>query len=238
MANLDEHILPIDPDDPKLYWIFRDEDFVRWKSEVHPQVLLLLGGPLSCRMAAISSHIAHQETGAVFFFSCSSDLATTFAHSILRHILEVSDDHQAKSITTTFLSTLLDVILQTDPRHFQNGDSITTMKKILDAPDSEHFEALTKAVEQVNEILETTIIIDGIDKLGEHGVQFIEKFCSQPIISPKFKLLFTCRPDRHTTKLVAEVLRIQPKERQRCIEYDKERQGLGRFYPLVVNPSN
>jgi hypothetical protein len=190
-------------------------------------------------MTNVSSHIAKQEApDAVFYFACNSGSASTFVHSILRHILKVSDDHQAKSITTTFLSTLLDIILQRDSLHSQNGDSFTTMRKILRASGGELLEALANAVDQVKEIQETAIIIDGIDKLGKDGTQFLEKFCLQPIISPKFKLLFTCRLDPHTTKLVAEVLRIQPKERQRCIEYDKERQGLGRSYHLVENPSN
>jgi hypothetical protein len=223
-TNQGDHISSIDPGDPKLYWIFRDVDFIRWESEVHPQALLLFGAPPGCRMTDILLHIAKQATGTVFYFSCSSVTTTTFAHSILSHILNVSDDRQAKSIITTFLSTLLHKILQRDPFHFQDGDSSTTMAKVLYALGGELLEALTKAVDQVNDIQETSIIIDGIDKLGKEGAQFLQRFCSQQITSPKLKVLLVCQSDLHIQKLRTEGL---------CIEYDKERQGLGTFYALV-----
>ncbi|KAF8535668.1 hypothetical protein BDD12DRAFT_796848, partial [Trichophaea hybrida] len=89
------------------------------------------------------------------------------------------------------------------------------MANILHALDDELLEALTEAVDHVQEINETSIIIDGIDKLGNKGAKFLETFCSQPFISPKFKVLLTCRPNTHFKKLVAGVS---------CIEYDKERQ--------------
>jgi len=88
----DENISAIEPDDPMLYWIFRDEDFIPWKSEDHPQVLLLWGGPPGSRMTDVSSHIANKDAkGTVFYYSCRT-MRTTFALSVLRHILTVSDD--------------------------------------------------------------------------------------------------------------------------------------------------
>ncbi|KAF8541113.1 hypothetical protein BDD12DRAFT_683950, partial [Trichophaea hybrida] len=216
MTNQDEQFSPINPDDPKLYWIFRNEDFIRWKTEDDRQVLLLLGGPPGCRMTDVSSHIANKDAqGALFYFSGRTMGTATFALSVLRHILEVSDDHQAKSITATFLSSRLHNILQRDPLHFRDTDPTTTITEILDALDDELLQALTTTVDQVQEINETSIIIDGIDKLGKEGAQFLERFCLQPIISPKFKVLLTCRPNPHFEKLIAGVS---------CIEYDKERQ--------------
>jgi hypothetical protein len=225
VTNKDEHISPINPADAKYYWIFRDEDFIRWKSEDHPQVLCLFGGPPGCRMTDVSCHIASQATGAVFYFTCSSVSTTAFAHAILRHILTVSDNRQAKSIATTFLSTLVHKILDRDQSRLREEDPpLTTVKKVLDAWDGEILEALTKGVEEVKEVHQTSIIIDGIHKLGKDGTQFLERFCSQPIISPRFKVLLTCRSD----PLVAGVA---------CIEYDKERQGWTPSYPLVVSPT-
>ncbi|KAF8535046.1 hypothetical protein BDD12DRAFT_660917, partial [Trichophaea hybrida] len=219
ITNQDEHFSPINPDDPKLYWIFRDEEFIRWKSEHYPQVLWLFGGPPGCRMTDVSSYISNQATGAVFYISCSSVSTTTFAHSVLHHILKISDDCQAKLITNTFFSTLLLKILEQDQSYFRDDDSsIVIVKKILEASDGEHLEALTKAVGKIKEVQETSIIIDGIDELGKEGVQFLQNFCSQAIISPKFKVLVTGRPDPHTKKIVAEVLCIEHKEQQR--EYD------------------
>jgi len=63
-TNQGDHISSIDPGDPKLYWIFRDVDFIRWESEVHPQALLLFGAPPGCRMTDILLHIAKQATGS------------------------------------------------------------------------------------------------------------------------------------------------------------------------------
>jgi len=242
MTNQDEHIspinnLPINPDDPKLCWIFHDEDFIWWNSERSPQVLWLFDGPSGCRMSDFLSHIANEATGAVLYLSCSSvSTTTTFAHSILRHILEISDDRQAKLITTTFLGTLLRKILFRRPSYLREEDSsITTVEKILDASASKLLEALMDSVVQMKEFQETSIFIDQIDKLNEEEARFLEKFSSQAVIGPKFKVLFTCQSDPNIKKRVAEGLCIEHKERQRSIEYDKERQGLGVSYPLFVS---
>jgi len=175
-------------------------------------------------MTEVSAHIAKRQAsrtdGAVFYFSCSmeSPVATTFAHSVLRHILNGSDHRQAKLITNTFLSTLLLKILERDQSRFQDDDSsIMTVEKILNASDGELLGALIKTVVKIKHIQDTPIIIDGIDKIGQDGALFIRNFCSQMIASPKFKVLLTCRPDPDIKTLVSGVP---------CIEYDKERKGL------------
>jgi len=238
MNNQNKPISQIDPNDPTLYWIFRDEDFLWWKSEHHPKVLWLFGCPPGTRMTDVSSYLANQSTGAVFFFSCSSGSAKTFARSFLRHILEISDNPQAKSITTAFLSTLLHKNLEQNQLLFKEEDiPIKTVKNILHASGSDLLEALAKSVDEVKKIQETSIIIDGIQKL-EDGVQFLEYFFSQAINYRNFKALVTCPPDSYIKKRVGEVLCIEHKEQQRCIEYDKERQGLGSSFLVVVNLSN
>ncbi|KAF8532761.1 hypothetical protein BDD12DRAFT_785326, partial [Trichophaea hybrida] len=239
MTNQDERIskiAPIQHNDPKLYWIFQDIDFKDWESTNRSQVLWLFGPPdrgiteVSSHFVSLAKQKASQTEGAVFYFFCSMlemerSVATIFTNSVLRHILNGSGDDQAKKIVSTFLSTLLDKVLERDKSRFRKEDSsTTTAKKILDASDSELLEALTKAVDEVKEIQETSIIIDRIDILRKEGAQFLEKFCSQAIINPKFKALLTCRSDPHIQDMVVEVFSVEYKERRLCIEYDKERQ--------------
>ncbi|KAF8537671.1 hypothetical protein BDD12DRAFT_930582, partial [Trichophaea hybrida] len=136
---------------------------------------------------------------------------------MLHHILDGSGDNQARSIVSTFLSTLLHKILERDQWRFREEDSsVITVEEILNASSGgELLRALTETVVKIETIPDTPLIIDGIDKLGKEGVQFLEKFCSQAIISPKFKALLTSRPDPHIKEIVDGML---------CIEYDKERQ--------------
>jgi hypothetical protein len=193
-------------------------------------VLWIFGGPSGCRMTDVSSHIACQEAeGSVFYISCNSVSTTTFAYSILRHILDVSDNHQANSITTSFLSTLLHSIFNRDEQPFRDDDSPTMIKTILNASGGELLEALTEAVGQMKKIEGKSIIIDGVDILGQEGAQLVQKICLQvtnwqATTSPKIKMLVTCQADPDIMKLVAGL-----------IESTKGRQCSGTSYPLVVS---
>jgi len=238
MTNQDEHISPVNPDDPKLYWIFQDIDFKDWESD-GSQVLWIFGPP-DHGITEVASHTVGlnkgNASGDVFYFFCSmleteTSVATTFTTSVLHHILNGLGDNQAKSIVTTFLSTLLHKILERDRCHFrEEHSSVITVKKILETSSGrELLRALTETVVKMETIPDTPMIIDGIDKLGKEGAQFLEKFCSHAIVSPKFKALLTCRTDPHIKEIVDGVL---------CIEYDKERQGWGTSYPLVVSLTN
>ncbi|KAF8533261.1 hypothetical protein BDD12DRAFT_762107, partial [Trichophaea hybrida] len=146
-----------------------------------------------------------------------TSVATSFTNSVLHHILNGSDDNQARSIVTTFLSTLLHRILERDQCYFREEDSsVIIVKKILKASSGrELLRALTETVVKLEKIPDTPLIIDGIDKLGKEGAQFLQKFCSKAIVNPKFKALLTCRPDPQIKEIVDGVL---------CIEYNKERQ--------------
>ncbi|KAF8538511.1 hypothetical protein BDD12DRAFT_741116, partial [Trichophaea hybrida] len=64
---------------------------------------------------------------------------------------------------------------------------------------------------------DTPIVIDGIDKIGLDGSRFLTKFCSNSTVSPKPKVLLTCRLDHDIKKEIVGVPCI-------IIEYDKERQ--------------
>ncbi|KAF8538262.1 hypothetical protein BDD12DRAFT_649380, partial [Trichophaea hybrida] len=225
MTDQDKYvsISPIDPNDPKLYWILRDADFKVWES-ANSSVLLLFGGPPGCDMTGVSSLIARQEVsrrqdGAVFYFSCSmegSDVSTTFTYSVLRHILNGSNPCQAKLITETFLRTLLLKIIQRNRSRFKDVRfPVITLEEILRAEAGGLLEALTEAVVEIRTIGDMPIIIDGIDNVGLHGAQFLHRFCSLTTANPKPKVLVTCRPDPRIQKIV---------DGMPCIVYDKERQ--------------
>lgn len=118
-----------------------------------------------------------------------------FIYSVLCHMLKVSDDHQAKVITTTFLSSCLYKIHKPHQSDVHEEDlPTTTVTKMLGALDSLLWEVLVKTADEVNEI-QATSIINGIEKLGKYGAQFLQRFCSQRLASSKFKALFTNRLD-------------------------------------------
>jgi hypothetical protein len=226
------NIAAIHRNDPKLYWIFQDIDFKDWESTDNPQVLWLFG-PSDRGMTDVSLHLARERTsrkeeGPVFYFFCSavereSMVPNTFTHSFLRHILNCSRDDQAKSITTSFLGSLLRNILHREPSRFQKEDPPgTTVKKILNASNGELLEALTEAVSDITDIQEASIIIDGIHKLGKEGAYFLKIFCAHMKTTPKFKVLLTCSMDPDIKRIIDSVS---------SIEYDKERQGLD--YPIL-----
>ncbi|KAF8538190.1 hypothetical protein BDD12DRAFT_885900 [Trichophaea hybrida] len=75
---------------------------------------------------------------------------------MLHHILNSSGDNQARSIVTTFLSTLLHMILERDLRHFrEEGSSAITVEKILNASlGGELLRALTETDENEKDISE------------------------------------------------------------------------------------
>ncbi|KAF8245707.1 hypothetical protein K440DRAFT_603411 [Wilcoxina mikolae CBS 423.85] len=66
-------------------------------------------------------------------------------------------------------------------------------------------------------IPDTPIVIEGIDKIGPEGSRFLTRFCSNSTVSPKPKVLLTCRQDPDIKEIIVGVPCI-------IIEYDKERQ--------------
>jgi hypothetical protein len=233
-----EHILPVDPDDPKLYWILRDADFKVWEPADDSQMLWLFGGPPGCSMTGVSSFIAKKEAsrrdGPVLYISCSMEGAnaiTSFTHSVLRYILNGSDARQAELIIESFLSTLLLKIIQRDRSRFKDASpSVISVEEILKAKRDGLLDALTEAVVEIRTIQNIPIIIDGIDKIGPDGARFFTRFWS--IQSPKPKVLLICRADPSIKEIVGA-----PCIDSTIIEYDRERQGLRASY-LVVSLAN
>jgi hypothetical protein len=126
--------------------------------------------------------------------------------------------------------TLLDRVLLRDPSRFWAEDSLrTSLKKILDAHNSEVWDAL-KAALDAEAGRKLSVIIDGLDLVVEQEPEFViglrtfvEYLLKRPL---KPKALLTCRPHPDAKKIFSGWL---------CIEYDKERQGsaTGGFLSLT-----
>lgn len=246
-ANQDDYIsrvTSIYPSDPKLYWIFKNIDYTYWDEADDAQVLWLLG-PSDRGMTEVLSYKINlekkggsQPRSSMFYFLFSAlgkgaSATKTFIHSFLCYILSNSEDDQAKDIVATFLRSLLLQKLCKNSSSFGELDSLdatVTLKSILDTSSSGLLEALVTIVNNIKVMRETSIIIDGIDKIGPEGAFFLTKFCSQMIkASPKFKALLTSLPNSD----VKEKIDGLP-----CIEYDKERKGIGTLYSLVFGLAN
>jgi hypothetical protein len=80
------------------------------------------------------------------------------------------------------------------------------------------------------EIQELSLIIDGFDKVGPIGAKCIDNLCLHLMeTTQKFKALLTSRPNSELYKISYGML---------CIEYDKERKGLGSSHSLDMSPAN
>jgi hypothetical protein len=239
IANQDAHmsaIPPIHTSDPKLFWIFKNIDYKDWISEDGPQVLWL-SGPPNYGMTGVSSHIINvakktvSAEGAVWFFFCSaatsgSSIAVAFIHTILYQIISCSSEGKAQSIATGFLRTLLLDRFRHGRQHLQESHySGQTVKDILAAPDGALWEALNAVVSMI-EVRELSLIIDGFDKIGPEGAKCIIRLCLHLMeTTQKLKALLTSRQNSELSKISYGM---------RCIEYDKERKGLGSSHSLAV----
>jgi hypothetical protein len=224
-------------DDPKLCWIFRDIGFKDWETESAncPRVLWLFGPhdhmEALPQIVSLTREKSAEELASnhqINLFSCRGSLVfETFAYAFLRHILNGSEDGQAKLIATEFLSTLLHKILQRDEARFQEEDvPITTAKKILDASENELLNALDEIIPTIKEVWEGSIVIHGTHKLGPEAARIINTYCSHITnIAPEFRALITSGVAPEIRGMIAdEVL---------CIQHNEERTGLVALYPLA-----
>ena len=221
---------------PEFYWIFKNMDFERWQSTNGTQVLWL-SGPAECRISNASSHIVdlvkEKPTSAqhlVLFFFCSTvaagaSIVIPFVSTII-HQLASRLPQLKKGITTAFLRTLLNAILEGEPlsdpeqSRFKNDDSAgATIGKILKEPSSEYWRALRAAMDIVHE-QELSLIIDGLDKIRHQEHEFVQEILSfiehLRERSSTTRVLLTSRPQAEMKEILSELS---------CIEYDKERKG-------------
>ena len=195
-------------------------------------------------MEQVSSHIigaaikkAPPSNGSLLYFFCSTatkgrgSIATVFAHTLLHQIVTSSSADKAKSITATFLKSLLgEHIGRQHSSRFKENDSLSvSLGNILDAPDDELRRAFVEAV-RTAEIQELSIIIDGIDITIPEGEVFVHTVYSlmKCIVhtNRKFKVLLTSIQNT----ALQNTLGMLP-----CtyIEYDKERMGVHMHHSLA-----
>jgi hypothetical protein len=168
-----------------------------------------------------------------FNIICSGEDATTttFIYEFLRLVMNGSGDSQAKSIAKCFFSAALRMILRRDEGKFQKPEPPeTTAGKILDASEAELLEALGLSILKIKAIHGTSVVIDGIDKVGPQGARFIGTYCSHMRkIGSNFRALITGQPDPNIKRIATGML---------CIEYDEERKGVATPFSLAVGLSN
>ncbi|KAF8535735.1 hypothetical protein BDD12DRAFT_326423 [Trichophaea hybrida] len=220
-------IQPLDRDLPEFYWIFKNCDFIQWESGVAP--VLWLSGPTDRNINQISSNIVRLAMDAisesprfVLYFFCSTIVrmrssVTVLIHTLLYQVICYLPRDRRRAIITAFLRTLLDRIFIREPSRFKDGDSLDTVKKILDASNSELWDALKAALDTEPE-RKLTIIIDGLDRVEDQKPEFIRglrtfvEYLLERSLKPK--ALLTSRPQDDVRDILDKLL---------CIEHDKER---------------
>ncbi|KAF8540115.1 hypothetical protein BDD12DRAFT_777518, partial [Trichophaea hybrida] len=220
-------IQPLDRELPEFYWIFKNCDFIQWESGVAP--VLWLSGPTDRNINQVSSHIVRLAMDAisesphfVLYFFCSTIVrrrssVTVLIHTLLYQFICYLPRDRRRAIIKAFLRTLLDSIFIREPSRFKDEDCVDTVKKILDASNSELWDALKAALDAEPE-RKLTIIIDGLDRVEDQKPEFIrglrtfvEYLLERPL---KPKALLTSRPQDDVRDILDNLL---------CIEHDKER---------------
>ena len=205
--------------------------------------VLWLSGPAECRISDASSHIVDlaKETypegqHSVLYFFCSTapkkiPIAVTFVSTIVRQLVRCSPKLKDE-ITTTFLRTLLDEIVGEEPHSNLEGPRISAgdsaemvVKKILKASSDAYWGAL-RAVLDIEQEMELSLIIDGIDRTENQKLEFIQDlliFIEHLEERPSTtRVLLTSRPQAE----IREILGRLP-----LIEYDMERKGFVPYSP-------
>lgn len=247
----DEHISaipPLDCDHPSFYWIFRNLDFVQWRSAGRSQVLWL-SGPPERNIHQVSSYIVGQEKETdhlVLYFFCSAaikrkPIVAAFVHTLLEQIVCCSPIDKRILIIRSFLHSLLKEAFQKEKEAIPNQEKwdfnekdtpATNIHKILNAPANTLLSALGAFLvrEEQRSLL---IVVDGLDKV-EHqpdelirGIRvFVE--CLQQRTS-MVKILLTSRPLAE----IKDLFNGLP-----WIEHDRERKGPSLPHSLSLNWTN
>ncbi|KAF8539938.1 hypothetical protein BDD12DRAFT_980660 [Trichophaea hybrida] len=220
-------IQPLDRDLPEFYWIFKNCDFIQWESGAAP--VLWLSGSTDRNIKQVSSHIVRLAQDAilesphfVLYFFCSTIVrkrssVIILIHTLLYQVICYLPRDRRRAIITAFLQTLLDRKSNLELSRIKDGDSLDTVKKILDASNSELWDALKAALDAESE-RKLTIVIDGLDRVEDQKLEFIrglrtfvEYLLDRPL---KPKALLTSRPQDDVRDILDKLL---------CIEHDKER---------------
>ena len=226
---------PSSCDQPGFYWIFKNTDFIRWLSD--SSEVLWLSGPAKTHLTDASSHIVDlvkesppNAPHLVLFFFCSTasaetSVTITFVNTIIHQL--VSHLPQGKEeVTTAFLRSLLDTGLRgkslSDPapsRFRKDVSAEATAKEVLKVSSDGYWRALSAAIDVVHK-QELSLIIDGLDKIGDQKREFVTEI--RAFIEhlreklPTTRVLLTSRPQAEIKDILSGL---------RNIEYDKERKG-------------
>jgi energy-coupling factor transporter ATP-binding protein EcfA2 len=244
-------IPPLDPDEPKFYWIFRNVDYLRWmdNNNCYSGTLWVLG-PARSQIHQVSAYVTDavkpqgNTTSTVLYFFCSTaaggeSIAKLFVRSLVDEIIcRLPHLERKKSVIAEFMRVLLDGLLNQEPApdrearsslrsDLGEGTPGTVAKKVLEAPEEFYWKALDSVLELGGEGF--TIIIDGLDNLEQPKNVFAKKvltFVSKlQARFPQFRALLTGRASIELKALIGEAT---------CIEYDKERNGLITLHTRII----
>src|SRR5436190_1352047 len=231
-------IPPLDYNDPKFYWILKNQDFHTWSSSSSSEILWL-SGPSKCNSHEVSSYIIDLEekrnSGSscsvlYFFYSTAFRMTSTiaaFASTILRQFLASSPREMRKSIAEIFLCARLEAFFtKPNPRFGKGNPPKETIEQVLDAYPNEICSALKTALTSDVD-RQFSIIVDGLDE-ASHQNEFIREICQFLLqlqqSNSKAKGLLISQPIDGVRGAFAGIPNI---------EYDRERKGL--LQPQVLN---
>jgi hypothetical protein len=239
-------IPPLDPDEPKFDWIFRNVDYLRWmENNDHCSGTLWLLGPARYQIHQVSSYVTDavkpqgNTTSTVLYFFCSTaagmeSIAEIFVCSLVDQIIRRLPQLESKKSIITEFTRVLDGLLTQEAASVKGARSSllrdlgedtpdTVAKKILEQQEEHYWNALDSVLKVGAE--EFTIVIDGLDNLGQQENVFAKKvhtfFSTLRARFPKFRVLLTGGPSIELKAIIGGAT---------CIEYDKERNGLITLY--------
>ena len=228
---------PSSCDQPNFYWIFKNMDFQRWQSTNGSEVLWL-SGPAECRISDASSHIVNlvkrkpsDAQHLVLYFFCSTapaetliaiNFVSTIIHQLVSHLPQLGG-----KVTTVFLRALLDTAIRgkqlsdpAPPRFQEDVSTEAVVKEILKGPSINGYCHALRAVMDVVPDQELSLIVDGLDKIGDQKREFVTEILV--FIEhlrerlPTTRILLTSRPQAEIKEILSELPNI---------EFDKERKA-------------
>jgi len=229
---------PLEYDQRKFDWIFRNMDYTQWHT-TDRSGMLWLAGPPECHIHKASSHIVEEskKKSFVLHFFCSTaakkkSIEKVFVHTLLHQIICNLPPLERKSTITLFFRALVNAIPSavfspnyergvTSWYNEEDPPDITVKNALVNLVPEYHWDAL-KVVLDTGEKQELSIIVDRLDDAERQTTGFTKKISEfiahlQERFS-KVKVLLTS-----TSYSQADIAEILGGMSYTYIEYDKER---------------
>jgi hypothetical protein len=174
-------------------WIFKDEDFHRWKEASGPRTLWLHGIPGAGKTILCSSIIAH-----MLELHQSVDNMTKVAY----YYFDFSDNNK-QSLVGLLKSTIYQLISTDDGLSIGAEQLYESKNEGAEAPTTE--ELLSLLLEEVSRTKMTYLIIDALDECSEDERElFFGEFLQKPLVE-NLAVLLTSRKEPDIERCMKEV---------------------------------